>query len=50
MMQKNIYQQETILPTATENWHITLYDLVSRLWYIEISGPFCKDGSYYVEK
>ena len=28
-----------------ENWYIILYDVVSRLWYIATSGPFCKDAS-----
>ena len=43
MMQNNIYLHEIILPNATENWCIILYDLV---WYIATSGPFCKDGSH----
>ena len=30
----------------SKNWYIILYDLVSRLWYIATSGPFCKDGSH----
>ena len=34
------------MPNATENWYIILYDLVSRLWYISTSGPFCMDGSH----
>ena len=38
--------REIILPNATENWYIILYDLDSQLWYIATSGPFCKDGSH----
>ena len=39
-----------ILPNATENWyyHIILCDLISRLWYIAISRPFCKDASQII--
>ena len=42
----NIKCRETILPTATENLYITLYDLVSRLWYIATCRPFCKDTTH----
>ena len=38
--------RDIILPNATENWYYILYDLVSRLWYIAISGPFCKDPTH----
>ena len=38
--------RETILSNATENCYIILYDLISRLWYIATSGPFCKDRGY----
>ena len=44
----NLKYRYIILPNATENWHTILYDLhvVSRLWYIATSGPFCKDASH----
>ena len=42
--------RERILPNATENWYIILYDLVSRLWYNATSGPFCKDASHMVKE
>ena len=38
--------REIILPNATENCYIILYDLVLRLWYIATSGPFCKDATH----
>ena len=38
--------REIILPNATENWYIIIYDLVSGLWYIATCGPFCKDATY----
>ena len=42
----NIKCREIILPNATGNWYVILYDLVSRLWCIATSGPFCKNGSH----
>ena len=42
----NIKCRKTILPNATENCYIILYDLVSRLWYIATCGPFCKDATH----
>ena len=44
----NIKCREIILPNATETWCIIFYNLVSRLWYIAPSGPFCKDATNIV--
>ena len=47
----NIKCSEIILYNANENWHIILYDLFSRLYYIATCGPFCKDAThicYYI--
>ena len=44
----NIKCSDIILPNATEDWYIILYDLVSRFWFIATSGPFCKDATNIV--
>ena len=36
------------MPTATENWYTILHELVSRLSYDAICGPFCKDATHII--